>query len=70
MNISAFPPGWILNQRSWSDFATRQQGERKFAESIRVLFEMSCRKYGLSQEGFQLETRHFLRDAGAQRSLF
>ncbi len=55
---------------STSGFATRQRGEGKLAESIRALFEISCRKSVLSQEEFQLDTSHFLRDAGAQRSLF
>ncbi len=55
---------------STSDFVTRRQGEGKFAESVRALFEMSCRKFGLSQDGFELATRHFIRDTGAQPSLF
>ncbi|MBZ5495228.1 MAG: PA0069 family radical SAM protein [Acidobacteriia bacterium] len=55
---------------STSDFDTRKQGEGKFAESLRALFEMSCRKFGLSQAGLALATHHFTRDAGSQRPLF
>jgi len=55
---------------STSDFSTRKQGEGKIAESIRALFEMSCRKNGLSQDGFELATSRFVRDAGPQPSLF
>ncbi len=55
---------------STSDFNTRKQGEGKFAESIRALFVLSCRKYGLSREGFELATDRFVRDAGSQPSLF
>jgi len=55
---------------SSSDFDTRQQGAGKFAESIRALFEMSCRKSGLDQAGIELDTRHFTRCPGAQGALF
>jgi DNA repair photolyase len=55
---------------SGSDFDTRKQGEGLFAESIRSLFELSCRKYGLNQTMHELSTRHFTRDAGRQMSLF
>ncbi len=55
---------------SASDFGTRKQGEGKFAESIHRLFEISCRKYGLSREEVRLATHLFKRDTGAQGSLF
>ncbi len=55
---------------STSDFATRKRGEGKLAASILALFDMSCRKYGLSQDGPRLSTHHFIRDGGSQPSLF
>jgi DNA repair photolyase len=55
---------------SASGFDTRMQGAGKLAESIRALFEMSCRKHGLGQSRAELDTRHFTREAGSQPSLF
>lgn len=51
---------------STSDFKTRKQGEGQFAEGIRALFEMSCRKYGLNLKEPDLSVSHFTRDAGRQ----
>ncbi len=55
---------------STSDFETRKRGEGEFADSIRKLYELSCRKYGLSQSEFGLATHHFVRDPEGQRLLF
>ncbi len=55
---------------STSDFATRKQGEGKVAESIRALYDLSCRKYGLNREEIRLATHHFVRDGAAQLALF
>ncbi len=55
---------------SASDFSTRKQGEGEFAATLRTLFEMSCRKYGLNQSEPELSTAYFTRDAGNQLPLF
>ena len=55
---------------STSDFVSRKRGEGEFAESIRALFDLSCKKSGLSREEIKLATHHFIRNAGFQRRLF
>ena len=52
-----------------SRFGSRMRGEGKLAESIRALFNLSCRKYGLNQSRFELSTRHFTRGGPAQLQL-
>jgi DNA repair photolyase len=52
-----------------SRFGTRMRGEGKLAESLRGLFDLSCRKYGLNQTRVELSTRHFTRGNAAQLSL-
>jgi DNA repair photolyase len=53
-----------------SEFVTRMQGEGKIAESIRDLFELACRKYGLNRKEVELATRHFRRPDTTQLSMF
>ena len=55
---------------STSDFDTRKRGEGKIAESIRALYDLCCRKYGLNQAEIRLATHHFVRDSSAQLGLF
>jgi len=52
-----------------SRFGSRMRGEGKLAESIRALFNLSCKKYGLNQSRFELSTRHFTRGGPAQLRL-
>ena len=52
-----------------SRFGSRMRGEGKLAESIRALFNLSCKKYGLNQSRFELSTRHFTRGGPAQLQL-
>ena len=47
---------------SASDFVTRQAGQGKMAETIRDLFDLFCRKYGLNRSERQLSTAHFTRE--------
>ncbi len=51
-------------------FGTRQCGEGVMAESIRGLFEVACRKYGLNQRETRLNTSLFLRRSSAQLQMF
>jgi DNA repair photolyase len=55
---------------SSSDFATRKSGEGKYAESLRQLFEISCRKFGLNRDLPELAIHRFLRNPDRQMSLF
>jgi DNA repair photolyase len=52
-----------------SRFGTRMRGEGKLAESLRTLFNLSCRKYGLNQTRVELSTHHFTRGSAAQLPL-
>jgi DNA repair photolyase len=52
-----------------SRFGTRMRGEGKLAESLRALFNLSCRKYGLNQTRVELSTHHFIRGSAAQLAL-
>lgn len=51
-------------------FGTRMRGEGELAETIRSLFELSCRKYGLNQASVELSTLHFTRGAATQLKMF
>lgn len=59
--------GGKLNE---SDFKTRMVGEGIFAEQLRALFHLGCRRAGLSSEMPTLSTAAFRRPAGGQMSLF
>jgi DNA repair photolyase len=53
-----------------SDFRKRFMGQGEQANTIRELFYISCRKYGLNQRNFELTTTHFKSPAGKQIELF
>lgn len=53
-----------------AQFGTRMRGEGPFAEQIRQLFHVSCRKYGLNKESIRLSTDHFVRSQPSQYTLF
>jgi DNA repair photolyase len=55
---------------SSSEFVTRMEGEGKIAESIRDMFELFCRKYGLNRGEIELATSHFRRPDAHQLSMF
>ena len=52
------------------DFGSRMRGEGPFAQQIRELFELACRREGLASRGPQLSTAGFRRPADAQLALF
>ncbi|RMF66364.1 MAG: PA0069 family radical SAM protein [Calditrichaeota bacterium] len=51
-------------------FGTRLRGEGTRAEAIARMFELSCRKVGLTQKKFALSTEHFRRGDLRQGELF
>jgi len=51
-------------------FFSRMKGQGIFAEQIKAMFELACRKAGLAGRGSQLSTAAFRRPVGAQLSLF
>ncbi len=53
-----------------SEFGTRGHGEGKMAESIRDMFDLFSRKYGLNQKEKELATEHFTRCAPSQLQMF
>ncbi len=55
---------------SESEFGTRMHGEGKFADSIRGMFDVFARKYGLSERTLALATHHFKRPGARQLSMF
>jgi DNA repair photolyase len=52
------------------NFGTRMKGEGVFAEQIRSMFKLACRKAGIEESGPELSTAAFRRPDGAQLSLF
>ena len=52
------------------EFGKRFSGEGKQVETIRKLFKLSCRKYGLNNKEIEITTRHFRRKSGPQLELF
>jgi DNA repair photolyase len=52
------------------NFGSRMKGEGVFAEQIRSMFKLACRKAGIGEGGPELSTAAFRRPAGAQLSLF
>ncbi len=54
---------------SSADFGTRKRGEGKMAESIKALYDLACRRYGLNQAEIKLATDRFRRDSD-QLTLF
>ena len=52
-----------------AQWGVRGRGEGIFAEQIEALFDVTCRKLGLNEKDYDLETEHFRRRT-AQASLF
>jgi hypothetical protein len=53
-----------------SRFGSRMRGEGPWAELIRDVFHLACRKAGIQGRGPTLSTASFRRPAGGQRLLF
>jgi len=53
-----------------SNFGTRMKGEGVFAEQIRSMFKLACRKVGIEGSALELSTEAFRRPSGPQLSLF
>lgn len=51
-------------------FGARQRGEGPFAEQLRRMFEIACRRHGLGRGGADLSTAAFRRPPGPQLGLF
>lgn len=52
------------------NFGTRMKGEGVFADQIRSMFKLACRKAGIEGGGMELSTSAFRRPGGPQLSLF
>ena len=52
------------------NFGSRMKGEGVFADQIRSMFKLACRKAGIEESGPELSTAAFRRPDGAQLSLF
>ena len=52
------------------NFGSRMQGKGIFAEQIKELFTLACRKSGIDDSGPELSTAAFRRPSGPQLSLF
>ena len=53
-----------------SERGIRFKGEGELADTIKKLFQISCRKYGLNKRTFNLTTEHFKSDYAEQMELF
>ena len=53
-----------------SEFGKRFRGEGELADTVRNLFHISCRKYGLNRRHFNLTTEHFKSSFPKQLQLF
>jgi DNA repair photolyase len=53
-----------------SNFGSRMTGEGTYAEQIRALFTLACRKTGIAGNRPRLSTAAFRRPGGTQRTLF
>ena len=53
-----------------SEFGIRFKGEGELADTVKNLFQISCRKYGLNRRMFNLTTEHFKSDFTEQLQLF
>jgi len=56
-----------LNSSEWRK---RFRGEGELADTVRNLFQISCRKYGLNRRHFNLRTEHFKSNFTKQLQLF
>ena len=52
------------------EFGKRFRGEGELADTVRNLFKISCRKYGLNRKHFNVTTEHFKSDFNKQLQLF
>jgi DNA repair photolyase len=52
-----------------AQFGKRMRGEGIFADQIETLFDVSCRKYGMTNDRSELSTTAFRRPGGQQLSL-
>jgi len=59
--------GGKLNSYEWGK---RFSGEGELADAIHSLFEISCRKYGLNEKIFSLNTKNFTNDFTKQLNMF
>ena len=53
-----------------SEFGKRFAGEGEFAETIKKLFSISCRKYGLNKKDYRLSVENFRIKASEQLEMF
>jgi DNA repair photolyase len=53
-----------------SNFGTRMTGEGPFADQVKGLFKIACKKAGITNRGPQLSTAHFRRPTVGQLQLF
>jgi DNA repair photolyase len=53
-----------------SEFGKRFQGEGEFAETIKSLFNVSCKKYGLNKRNYRLSLENFRNENSNQLELF
>ena len=59
--------GGKLNE---NEFGKRFRGDGEFADAIRNLFQLSCRKYNLNHLKVELTTEHFKRPTDSQLDMF
>jgi DNA repair photolyase len=52
------------------NFTTRMRGEGLFAEQVKKMFHLACRRHGLNRESLELSTSDFRRPGGSQLDLF
>ena len=53
-----------------AEYGSRMRGEGAFAEELKDLFRISCKKAGLNREWFELSTASFRKPPGPQLELF
>ncbi|MEQ9620151.1 MAG: PA0069 family radical SAM protein [Deltaproteobacteria bacterium] len=53
-----------------AEFYDRMKGKGIYAEQVRDLFQVACRKAGIAGEKVELSTEHFKRPGGSQLELF
>ena len=52
------------------EFGKRMKGEGIFAEQVKDLFDLSCRKNGIRNKKVGLSTKHFTNPYDKQQKLF
>ena len=53
-----------------STFFVRGRGKGPYADQVRDIFKLSCRKYGMNKDPFKLTTEYFTNPEGEQLNLF